>query len=295
MAELCFQPASLLARQWRRAPRRRTGALLIGRFSRPWRRAYEFVGIFDRDRRHEISFHPRRVRSRHLGRLGGGRLTDEQASALAEALEARKREVRGIDTVANRAPQVAALREGGGAPEPLPAQAEGGALARSAGFDRAAPDSRGVRSDAAPPRQPVHDGGARRPAHRRRRDARSWRLFLTLGEIAARAGVCVTTARNALRTAAREGLVTIEERRRDKRPNLANVVRVVSREWKTWIERSVKRNAQARGGSAERGGCKKAGATDKGSSRTLHGDRVSRGQLSKNALLETPNGVSLRT
>jgi len=34
------------------------------------------------------------------------------------------------------------------------------------------------------------------------------------------AGICVTTARNALRTAAREGLVTIEERRRDKRPNL---------------------------------------------------------------------------
>ena len=64
--------------------------------------------------------------------------------------------------------------------------------------------------------------------------------ILTLGEIAARAGVCVTTARNALRTAAREGLVTIEERRRDKRPNLANVVRVVSREWKTWIERGPK-------------------------------------------------------
>jgi hypothetical protein len=30
--------------------------------------------------------------------------------------------------------------------------------------------------------------------------------MMTLGEIAARAGVCVTTARNALRQAAREGL-----------------------------------------------------------------------------------------
>jgi hypothetical protein len=38
---------------------------------------------------------------------GAGRLTDEQASALAETLEGRKREVRGIDTVAIRAPQVA--------------------------------------------------------------------------------------------------------------------------------------------------------------------------------------------
>ena len=38
---------------------------------------------------------------------GAGRLSDEQASALAETLEGRKREVRGIDTVASRAPQVA--------------------------------------------------------------------------------------------------------------------------------------------------------------------------------------------
>ena len=103
--------------------------------------------------------------------------------------------------------------------------------------------------------------------------------ILTLGEIAARAGVCVTTARNALRTAAREGLVTIEERRRDKRPNLANVVRVVSREWKTWIERGPKPKAQERAVVAEGGGCKKAEATDKGSNRTYCGDRVSRGQL----------------
>ncbi len=37
---------------------------------------------------------------------GAGRLSDEQASALAETLEGRKREVRGVDTVANRAPHV---------------------------------------------------------------------------------------------------------------------------------------------------------------------------------------------
>jgi len=56
-------------------------------------------------RRDEISFHPRRACPGHLDRLGAGRLTDEQASALAETLEGRKREVRGIDTVAIRAPQ----------------------------------------------------------------------------------------------------------------------------------------------------------------------------------------------
>jgi hypothetical protein len=50
-----------------------------------------------------------------FGPTGGqGRLTDEQASALAERLEGRKREARGTDTVAIRAPQVveAARKQG---------------------------------------------------------------------------------------------------------------------------------------------------------------------------------------
>ena len=76
--------------------------------------APEPIGLIDRDWRDEISFHPRRARPGHLDRLGAGRLTDEQASALAETLEGRKREVRGIDTVAIRAPQVveAARKQG---------------------------------------------------------------------------------------------------------------------------------------------------------------------------------------
>jgi hypothetical protein len=59
----------------------------------------------------------------------------------------------------------------------------------------------------------------------------------TLPEIAARAGVSVSTARNAIRTAARLGLVTVEERRQHKRPNLANVVRIVLAEWLAWLTR----------------------------------------------------------
>jgi hypothetical protein len=70
----------------------------------------------------------------------------------------------------------------------------------------------------------------------------------TLPEIAARAGVCARTARNALKQASRLGLVTVEERRRHCRPNLANVVRVVSREWLAWLSR--------------KGGGKKMQATD---------------------------------
>ena len=39
-------------------------------------------------------------------------LTDDQAQSLAESIEARRREVRGIDTVAQRAPHVAAHAKG---------------------------------------------------------------------------------------------------------------------------------------------------------------------------------------
>src|ERR687890_2748790 len=50
-------------------------------------------------------------------------------------------------------------------------------------------------------------------------------------EIAARAGVCRSLVKNALRTAARLGLLTVEERRRGGRRNLSNVGRIISREW----------------------------------------------------------------
>src|SRR6185436_8675494 len=54
-------------------------------------------------------------------------------------------------------------------------------------------------------------------------------------EIAARAGVCRRMVQNALREAARLGLLTIEERRREGRRNLPNIVRVVSKEWTSWL------------------------------------------------------------
>ena len=59
----------------------------------------------------------------------------------------------------------------------------------------------------------------------------------TLGEMAARAGVSRTTAKNAIRAAAAMGLVTVQERRRVGQNNLPNVVRVVSREWIQWLAR----------------------------------------------------------
>jgi hypothetical protein len=58
---------------------------------------------------------------------------------------------------------------------------------------------------------------------------------LPLSAVAARAGVGVTTATNAIRLAAGDGLLVIHERRRRGCANLPNVVRILSREWKTWI------------------------------------------------------------
>jgi len=78
-------------------------------------------------------------------------------------------------------------------------------------------------------------------------------------EIAARAGVCRRMVQNAIREAARLGLLTVQERRREGRRNLPNVIRIVSREWTTWL---------ARGGRSSRPtvelpiGCKKVHPTD---------------------------------
>lgn len=60
---------------------------------------------------------------------------------------------------------------------------------------------------------------------------------LTLGEVAARAGVCRKLAQNTMRRAARMGLLAIEERRLKGRPNLPNVLVVVCREWSAWLHR----------------------------------------------------------
>jgi hypothetical protein len=58
---------------------------------------------------------------------------------------------------------------------------------------------------------------------------------LCLAAIAARAGVCRTTARDAVREAARLGLLICNERRRRGQKSLTNLLRIVSNEWLTWI------------------------------------------------------------
>jgi hypothetical protein len=54
-------------------------------------------------------------------------------------------------------------------------------------------------------------------------------------KIAAIAGVCRSTVKNALREARARGLVSIEERRKTPRYNAPNIVRIVSPEWRAWL------------------------------------------------------------
>ena len=220
------------------------------------------------------------------------KLTDDQAGALAETLERRKHEVRGVDTVAARAPQVSAAAKAQGRPSYFPAKRKGPVCQ-----NRRVSIERRRTLAASGPMPPAlaclfttGELAALRIIADEARDRKQCRL--TLGEIAARAGVGITTARNALRYAAREGLVTIEERRRDKRPNLSNVVRIVSREWTAWIERG--RKMKTRAFSSEGGGCKKTESTDNASSRSFCGERVKRVQHPQNVARRPPLG-GLRT
>src|SRR4051794_28657562 len=64
---------------------------------------------------------------------------------------------------------------------------------------------------------------------------RHGRCALVLEHIAALAGVCRKTVKNALREAQRLGLVRIEERRLSAWRNAPNVVTITSREWSAWL------------------------------------------------------------
>jgi CRP-like cAMP-binding protein len=58
---------------------------------------------------------------------------------------------------------------------------------------------------------------------------------LTVGHIAALAGVCPQTVRNALREAVGHGLIRVEERRLTAWRNAPNRVTITSPEWNVWL------------------------------------------------------------
>lgn len=58
-----------------------------------------------------------------------------------------------------------------------------------------------------------------------------------IAELAARAGICCTTAKQALRIAERLGLLEIKRRPRPGQKNLPNMITIRSSEWRLWIEK----------------------------------------------------------
>ena len=211
--------------------------------------------------------------------FGIGKLTEAEASTITEAIEARRRALR--RPVQAHAPlRVSVVREGA-EPAPAtnvasPAASPPGAaryrdrgprqlvlrIPRPATYDRARSRERRRRLAYSGP-MPSHLADQFTPGemavmrivadeHRDRGGcARS------VGEIAARAGVCVRTVQNALRHAERIGLVSITERRRPGVRSLTNIVRVISREWLAWIEHHGKRRER------QGIGCKAVQATEK--------------------------------
>ena len=91
----------------------------------------------------------------------------------------------------------------------------------------------------------------------RRKDCR-----LSIENLAAVTGVCRSTVKNAIREAARLGLLTVEERQITGFRNDTNVLRIVSPEWMAWLRLARKGNtawptpAQGKGhhGSTFQGG-----------------------------------------
>ncbi|ACK86450.1 hypothetical protein [Methylorubrum extorquens] len=94
----------------------------------------------------------------------------------------------------------------------------------------------------------------------RRKDCR-----LSVGGMAAIAGVSETTVRNAIREAVKLGLLTVEERQITGWRNDTNIVRIISAEWTSWLrltrkapkaEDRLSLNSEQKGG-----GCKSANPT----------------------------------
>jgi hypothetical protein len=70
-----------------------------------------------------------------------------------------------------------------------------------------------------------------------------------MDKIAAIAGICRTSARNAIRKAQELGLIEVQERRVRWFRNLSNVIDIVSRDWRQWL-------------NLKGGGCKKVKGTN---------------------------------
>src|SRR3954468_24020314 len=144
---------------------------------------------------------------------GNGSITEAEASALSEAIEARK---------ALPAPQRPLTRRVGSRPR------SGASMERR---------RRWAASGLLPPALAARFTLAETAvlAVVAAEVLRHGRCTLVLEHIAALAGVCRKTVKNTLKEAQRHGLLGIEERRLSAWRNAPNVVTITSREWSAWL------------------------------------------------------------
>lgn len=177
---------------------------------------------------HEMAAAIARAHGSHLNELSrliwaghaAGDFTDQDATALSEAIEARRNASRRSETRPTVMPRPKAQR----APERSVAIERRRRLASSGPLPPALA-SRFTTGELAVLRI-VGDENTARGACRACIDA-----------IAARAGVSRTTVKNAIRQARALGMVEVRERPQDGAKNLPNVVTVVDREWLAWMRR----------------------------------------------------------
>ena len=90
----------------------------------------------------------------------------------------------------------------------------------------------------------------------RRKDCR-----MSIDHMAAVTGLSRSTVKNAIREAAKLGLLTVEERRLTGFRNDTNIVRIVSAEWTAWLRLTRKRKDEAPAALPEGGGVKSVTGT----------------------------------
>lgn len=118
---------------------------------------------------------------------------------------------------------------------------------------------------------------------------------LAVGHLAALAGVSESTVRNALREAARHGLVTIEARRVSAWRNQTNVVRIVAPAWTSWLR--LGRTGEGIGagaGGGQGGGCKSVNPTSTHSLNPGKNRRTSVARVCRKEEGNPPRSGSLR-
>ena len=195
------------------------------------------------------------------------RLSDEDYGRLSWFIHELRGVLRKVDTIATRMPSIAQAALGRGFKSMFPPKKRPKSPDKQASRER-----RGVLASTNPLPSQLHRKftEAQRAVLKVVGDEvkrKGW-CQLYVAEIAARAGCCMTTARDAIHLAASCFMLTVQERRRNSRPHLSNTIRIISHEWRQWISSpkffTFPEFANTSGRLPVEGASKVLGPTDKG-------------------------------